>query len=175
MPSRAGILNVWRYYDEVFEFHHGRLLLRGPNGSGKSKALELLLPFLFDASLRANRLSTFGTSERTMHWNLMGEGATGTTRVGYVWLEFHLPRRRAGPDAWFTCGARLQASTHTTTVARRLLHHAPPRRRTASFTTDAGQPLTRAALADGSATTARVHPSATELPRRGPRARCSPA
>src|SRR4030088_3565702 len=116
-PKRAGILNVWRYYDEVFEFHKGRLLLHGPNGTGKSKALELLLPFLFDASLRANRLSTFGTGERTMHWNLMGEGATGTTRVGYVWLEFALgldiPQ---GTDSWFTCGARLQASTHTKTV-----------------------------------------------------------
>jgi uncharacterized protein (TIGR02680 family) len=111
LPTRAGILNVWRYHDETFEFHDGRLLLRGPNGSGKSKALELLLPFLFDASLRANRLSTFGTGERTMHWNLMGEGAGGTTRVGYVWLEFG----RAG-DQWFSCGARLQASTHTTAV-----------------------------------------------------------
>ncbi|MEV6769668.1 TIGR02680 family protein [Nocardia sp. NPDC051030] len=112
-PTRAGVLNVWRYYDEIFEFHDGSLLLRGPNGSGKSKALELLLPFLFDANLRANRLSTFGTGERTMHWNLMGEGATGTTRVGYVWLEFRLPGE---PDRWFTCGARLQASSHTTTV-----------------------------------------------------------
>ncbi|PPJ31627.1 TIGR02680 family protein [Nocardia nova] len=109
-PTRAGILNVWRYYREVFEFHEGRLLLRGANGSGKSKALELLLPFLFDASLRANRLSTFGTNERTMHWNLMGEGATGVTRVGYVWLEFRQQ------DRWFTCGARLQATSRTTSV-----------------------------------------------------------
>src|SRR5262249_5623712 len=113
VPCRAGILNVWRYYDEVFEFHQGRLLLRGENGTGKSKALELLLPFLFDANLRANRLSTFGTGERTMHWNLMGEGASGTTRVGYVWLEF---RRDGAPEHWFCCGARLQASAHTTTV-----------------------------------------------------------
>ncbi|WP_227996185.1 TIGR02680 family protein [Nocardia australiensis] len=139
IPCRAGILNVWRYYDEVFEFHEGRLLLRGPNGSGKSKALELLLPYLFDANLRANRLSTFGTGERTMHWNMM-EGATGTTRVGYVWLEFRSP-----DDQWFTCGARLQASTHTTTVHPDY------------FTTDLrigdglmltteGRPLTRAAL-----------------------------
>jgi hypothetical protein len=30
MPARAGILNVWRYYDEVFTFCDGRLLLRGP-------------------------------------------------------------------------------------------------------------------------------------------------
>lgn len=116
VPERAGILNVWRYYDEVFRFHRGRLLLRGPNGTGKSKALELLLPFLFDASLRANRLSTFGTSERTMHWNLMGEGATGSTRVGYVWLEFRLPGADGLPDTWFSCGARLAATRHTSTV-----------------------------------------------------------
>ncbi|GAA1312341.1 TIGR02680 family protein [Saccharothrix xinjiangensis] len=116
VPERAGILNVWRYYDEVFRFHKGRLLLRGPNGTGKSKALELLLPFLFDANLRANRLSTFGTSERTMHWNLMGEGATGATRVGYVWLEFRFPGADGSPDEWFSCGARLAATRHTTAV-----------------------------------------------------------
>jgi uncharacterized protein (TIGR02680 family) len=161
IPTRAGILNVWRYYDEVFEFHEGRLLLRGPNGSGKSKALELLLPFLFDANLRANRLSTFGTGERTMHWNLMGEGATGVTRVGYVWLEFRL---RGEPDRWFTCGARLQASTHSTTV------------RPDYFTTDlrvgrpdgvalindAGQPLTTNALQDRLGERGVVHDNATD-------------
>jgi uncharacterized protein (TIGR02680 family) len=113
VPARAGILNVWRYYDEIFVFHDGRLLLRGPNGSGKSKALELLLPFLLDANLRASRLSTFGTSERTMYWNLMGEGASATTRVGYVWLEF---RFAGDEERWFSCGCRLQASAHATTV-----------------------------------------------------------
>jgi uncharacterized protein (TIGR02680 family) len=155
VPTRAGILNVWRYYDEVFTFHDGRLLLRGPNGSGKSKALELLLPFLLDASLRASRLSTFGTAERTMHWNLMGEGASGTTRVGYVWLEFRFAAAEAGsggaPGRWFCCGARLQASTHTTTV------HADYFTTTARIGTsdgvalvnEAGQPLTKAALEEG--------------------------
>ncbi|GAQ60128.1 TIGR02680 family protein [Streptomyces scabiei] len=161
-PHRAGILNVWRYYDETFTFHRGRLLLRGQNGSGKSKALELLLPFLFDASLRPNRLSTFGGSERTMHWNLLGEGATGKTRVGYVWMEF----RRVdddGTERFFGCGARLQASVHTTGV------HAD------YFTTgariarpdgvllvnEAGQPLTRAALAEALGDRGEVHTSAT--------------
>ena len=159
VPSRAGILNVWRYYDEVFTFHDGRLLLRGPNGSGKSKALELLLPFLLDANLRASRLSTFGTAERTMHWNLMGEGASGTTRVGYAWLEFRLP---GPPGQWFCCGARLQASNHTTTV------HAD------YFTTslrvgtgdgislvnEAGQPLTRNALEERLGDHGTVHGNA---------------
>ncbi|EOD66813.1 TIGR02680 family protein [Amycolatopsis vancoresmycina] len=160
MPTRAGILNVWRYYDEVFEFHEGRLLLRGPNGSGKSKALELLLPFLFDANLRANRLSTFGTGERTMHWNLMGEGATGTTRVGYVWLEFRFP---GDPVRWFTCGARLQASSHTTTVH-------PDYFTTGlrigsgglSLVNEAGQPLTKNALEERLGSDGVVHGNASD-------------
>lgn len=109
-PSRAGIINVWRYYDEIFSFYQGRLLLRGPNGTGKSKALELLLPYLFDANLRPHRLSTFGSADRTMHWNLMGEGNQGSTRVGYLWLEFQ------HGEEWFTCGARLQATTNTSNV-----------------------------------------------------------
>lgn len=111
-PTRAGILNVWRYYDEVFTFHDGRLLLRGPNGSGKSKALELLLPFLFDANLSASRLSTFAQGARSMHWNLMGQGASGTTRVGFVWLE--LVRDEAADERFLTIGARLQASRSET-------------------------------------------------------------
>ncbi|GGS62701.1 TIGR02680 family protein [Nonomuraea spiralis] len=156
-PVRAGILNVWRYYDEVFEFHRGRLLLRGPNGSGKSKVLELLLPYVLDASLKPSRLSTFGGTERTMHWNLMGDGATGLTRVGYVWLEF-----RHADGRWFTCGARLQATAHTKNVTA------------AYFTTgsriglpggvrlagDGGQPLTRAQLADELGEDGMVHESA---------------
>ncbi|MEU6712117.1 TIGR02680 family protein [Nonomuraea sp. NPDC046802] len=165
-PVRAGILNVWRYYDEVFEFHRGRLLLRGPNGSGKSKVLELLLPYVLDASLKPSRLSTFGGTERTMHWNLMGDGATGTTRVGYVWLEF-----RHSDGRWFTCGARLQATVHTknvtaayfTTTAR----VAPSAGRglggsdaVVRLTGDVGQPLTKAQLVEELGATGKVHESA---------------
>jgi uncharacterized protein (TIGR02680 family) len=161
IPSRAGILNVWRYYDEVFEFHQGRLLLRGPNGTGKSKALELLLPFLFDANLRANRLSTFGTGERTMHWNLMGEGASGTTRVGYVWLEFQLPD---DPNGWFCCGARLQASNHATTAHADYfttsLRIGKPDG--LSLVTDAGTPLTRSALEQALGEHGTLHANATD-------------
>jgi len=114
-PTRAGILNVWRYHDETLRFHNGRLLLRGPNGTGKSKALEVLLPFLFDASLRPGRLSTFGGSERTMYWNLMGDNYPHTTRVGYVWLEFG--RLADENEEYFSCGARLQASRNSRNVS----------------------------------------------------------
>lgn len=145
-PTRAGIVNVWRYYDEAFQFHQGRLLLRGPNGTGKSKALELLLPYLFDANLRPSRLSTFGGSERTMYWNLMGDGYPGATRVGYVWLEFGRADDQ-GRAEWFTCGARLQAGKSSRQVL-------PPTYFTTgrrvgaglSLLADDGRPLTKAEL-----------------------------
>ncbi|RCW39656.1 uncharacterized protein (TIGR02680 family) [Halopolyspora algeriensis] len=155
-PARAGILNVWRYYREIFDFHNGRLLLRGPNGTGKSKALELLLPFLFDASLRPQRLSTFGGSERTMHWNLMGEGAGGVTRVGYVWLEFTCE------SGAFTCGARLQASRHSTNVT---VDYFTTSQRVGpdELLLDPGnKPLTRAELAEAIGEHGEVHASATD-------------
>ncbi|MFC5831845.1 TIGR02680 family protein, partial [Nonomuraea insulae] len=156
-PVRAGILNVWRYYDEVFEFHRGRLLLRGPNGSGKSKVLELLLPYVLDASLKPSRLSTFGGTERTMHWNLMGDGASGTTRVGYVWLEF-----RHADGRWFTCGARLQATIHTKNVTATYFT-TDARVDTAdgiSLSGDAGQPLTKSQLIEEIGGSGKVHETA---------------
>ncbi|MFF2205164.1 TIGR02680 family protein [Streptomyces sp. NPDC058145] len=162
-PHRAGILNVWRYYDETFSFHQGRLLLRGQKGSGKSKALELLLPFLFDASLRPNRLSTFGGSERTMHWNMLGAGASGKTRVGYVWMEFHRVDDD-GVERWFGCGARLHASVHTSTAhaeyfttGSRIAHPDG-----VPLVNEAGQPLTKAALADALRDCGEVYLSAAD-------------
>jgi uncharacterized protein (TIGR02680 family) len=86
-PLRAGIVNLWQYDDQELHFHDGRLILRGENGSGKSKALELLLPFLFDADLSPQRLDPFGSTSRTMEWNLLQDGRY-ESRVGYVWLEF---------------------------------------------------------------------------------------
>ncbi|OLF07294.1 TIGR02680 family protein [Actinophytocola xanthii] len=164
-PTRAGIINIWRYYGETFSFHEGRLLLRGPNGTGKSKALELLLPYLLDANLRPHRLSTFGSGDRTMHWNLMGEGSSGRNRVGYVWLEFG--RIVDGEKRWFSCGARLAASENTKNVA------------STYFTTTkriglpdglalvnaAGRPLVRADLATAIGDEGEVHPSPGEYRR----------
>ncbi|SDL36231.1 TIGR02680 family protein [Lentzea albidocapillata subsp. violacea] len=151
-PSRAGIINVWRYYDEIFSFYQGRLLLRGPNGTGKSKALELLLPYLFDANLRPHRLSTFGSADRTMHWNLMGEGNQGSTRVGYVWLEFQ------HGEQWFTCGARLQATTNTTNV---IATYFTTSLRIGDLTlvNEAGRPLTKTDLVDAIGEHGVVHAS----------------
>jgi hypothetical protein len=108
-PNRAGLMSVWRYVEETFEFHRGRLLLRGPNGSGKSMALELLLPFLLDADTSPNRLTSAAKSRGGLFDRIM-TGADEPSRTGYAWVEL-----RRGRDA-FTIGARMRASQSTRKV-----------------------------------------------------------
>ena len=88
-PVRAGIINLWDYYDEEFAFADGRLALRGHNGSGKTKALEVLFPFVLDGSLDARRLDPFSGENRTMKANLLYRGQDA--EHGYVWMEFGRP------------------------------------------------------------------------------------
>jgi uncharacterized protein (TIGR02680 family) len=88
-PVRAGIINLWDYFDEEFAFADGRLALRGHNGSGKTKALEVLFPFVLDGSLDARRLDPFSGENRTMKANLLYRGQD--SEHGYVWMEFGRP------------------------------------------------------------------------------------
>ena len=88
-PVRAGIINLWDYFDEEFVFADGRLALRGHNGSGKTKALEVLFPFVLDGSLDARRLDPFSGENRTMKANLLYRGQD--SEYGYVWMEFARP------------------------------------------------------------------------------------
>ncbi len=94
-PVRAGIINLWDYYDEEFVFADGRLALRGHNGSGKTKALEVLFPFVLDGSLDARRLDPFSGENRTMKANLLYRGQD--SEHGYVWMEFGPPSARLSP------------------------------------------------------------------------------
>ena len=105
-PTRAGLVNVWRFEDETFEFHRGRLLLRGPNGAGKSMALELLFPFLLDANASPFRL-TSGVKDRGGLYERVMTGTDAPTRVGFAWGEF-----RRGEEV-VTIGVRLRASVST--------------------------------------------------------------
>src|SRR5260370_34024709 len=92
-PSRAGIRNIWEYDDQEFEFAEGRLVLRGPNGSGKSNALALLVPFLLDGVMAANRMDSLsgGRSMKTLLLCLGDDERAGKfrqqQRTRYAWLE----------------------------------------------------------------------------------------
>ena len=65
-PRRAGIINLYEYANQVFDFAGGRLLLRGHNTSGKTKALELLLPFCLDGDISPKKLDPFGAGYKDM-------------------------------------------------------------------------------------------------------------
>ncbi|BBY60510.1 TIGR02680 family protein [Mycolicibacterium sarraceniae] len=83
--NRAGVINVWHYYETEFRIGGGRLILRGANGSGKSRALEMLLPYLLDADRR--RMDATGSNKVSLD-ELMRTGAREqTNRTGYLWIE----------------------------------------------------------------------------------------
>jgi len=106
---RAGIVNVWQYDRAEIAFAGGRALLRGKNGAGKSKALEMLLPLLFDADVRT--IDAAGRDRTSVYW-LMTDGREPGNHVGYVWLELRLTSED-GQDRFCTLGAGLKASTST--------------------------------------------------------------
>jgi uncharacterized protein (TIGR02680 family) len=111
--SRAGVLNVWQYDDQVFEFAGGRLLLRGANGAGKSKTLEMLLPFVLDGDKL--RMTASGRHHTSLLW-LMTDGYEGAGRIGYLWVEF-VRSTDAGEPEWFTCGVGIRASQSARTAS----------------------------------------------------------
>jgi len=107
--SRAGISNVWHYYDNEFDFSGGRMILRGANGSGKSRAMEMLLPFLLDGDRR--RMDSTGSANVRMEVLMKAGGEGQTNRVGYLWLE--LARGGAEQREHLTVGAHVKYSTST--------------------------------------------------------------
>ena len=110
--SRGGILNVWQYDDQVFDFGGGRLLLRGTNGAGKSKTLEMLLPFVLDGDKA--KITASGRHHTSLLW-LMLDGYAGQNRTGYLWVEFARPRGDGGTET-LTCGIGLRASDSARTA-----------------------------------------------------------
>jgi uncharacterized protein (TIGR02680 family) len=107
--SRAGIVNVYQYGDEVLHFSGGRLLLRGINGSGKSSAMNMLLPFLLDADTR--RIDAAGEQSGVLRgWMLSGRDEPQPQ--GYLWLEVAKDETYLS----FGCGIRANRATDQVTT-----------------------------------------------------------
>jgi len=85
-PTRLGLIDVFYYDNEEFDFVDGKLNLRGRNGVGKSKVLSLTMPFLFDGYLQPSRMEPDADNGKRMAWNLLV--GTYDRRIGYVWMEF---------------------------------------------------------------------------------------
>lgn len=111
---RAGIQNVWHYWDAEFVLTGGRMVLRGTNGSGKSRALELLLPFLLDADRR--RMDSSGSAAVNLDRLMKVGGSESGNRVGYLWLELAHAEAGGEADRYLTLGAHLRWSAATGAV-----------------------------------------------------------
>lgn len=154
-PTRAGLIGLWRYWDETFSFHRGRLLLRGPNGSGKSMALELLLPFLLDGDTSPSKLTSAAKSRGRLFDRVMA-GSSEPSRVGFAWVEF------SRGDETFTVGARIRASLATSKSDIDLFTTTRAIGRDLELLDSTRTPLSRKALVEAIGDTGRVHESAEQ-------------
>lgn len=154
-PARAGLINIWRYWDETLTFHQGRLLLLGANGSGKSLGLELLLPFLLDANASPSRLTSAAKARGGLYDRMMA-GHTGNTRAGFLWVEF------VCGDNYFTVGTRLRASQSTRKVDSDFFTTTQRVGQTLALFNDQREPLTVKLLKEAIGDHGAVHNTAQE-------------
>src|SRR5437588_350168 len=103
---RGGIVNVWQYAEQSFDFSGGRAIFQGTNGSGKSRTLELLLPLCLDGDLRY--LGSKGFDTVSMRRLMLDEYDGGPNRIGYAWIELH--RVTPAGEEFLTCGIGVKAS-----------------------------------------------------------------
>lgn len=100
---RGGIVNIWQYTEQTFDFSGGRAIFQGTNGSGKSRTLELLLPLCLDGDLR--QVGSKGFDTVSLRRLMLDDYDGGPNRIGYAWVE--LVR---GDDEYLTCGLGVKAS-----------------------------------------------------------------
>lgn len=113
-PVQAGLVNVWDYTYQTFEFADGRLVLRGHNGSGKTTALEMLFPLLLDGNTSPYRINPFGGGRSLKDHVTHGRDKAA---YGYAWITFadgngqcvsigmgiHARPETARAKTWFFC------------------------------------------------------------------------
>jgi uncharacterized protein (TIGR02680 family) len=111
---RGGIVNIWQYDEQEFDFSGGRAILQGTNGSGKSRTLELLLPLCLDGDLR--QLGSKGFDTVSIRRLMLDDYDGGPNRIGYAWVEL---RRVAedGAERFLSCGLGLKASATSQQVS----------------------------------------------------------
>ncbi|CRK61817.1 FIG100068: Hypothetical protein [Alloactinosynnema sp. L-07] len=103
---RGGIVNIWQYREQTFDFSGGRAIFQGTNGSGKSRTLELLLPLCLDGDLRY--LGSKGAGTVSIRRLMLDDYDGGPNRIGYAWIELH--RTTDAKDEYLTCGIGVKAS-----------------------------------------------------------------
>src|SRR3984893_3232976 len=104
---RGGIVNIWQFGEQVFDYSDGRVFLQGANGSGKSRTLELLLPLCLDGDF--HHMGAKGYDSVSIRRLMLDDYSGGPNRIGYTWIEL----RRAtadGGEEFLTSGVGVKAS-----------------------------------------------------------------
>jgi uncharacterized protein (TIGR02680 family) len=111
---RGGIVNIWQYDEQEFDFSGGRAILQGTNGSGKSRTLELLLPLCLDGDLR--QLGSKGFDTVSIRRLMLDDYDGGPNRIGYAWVELRRVDTE-GVERFLSCGLGLKASATSQQVS----------------------------------------------------------
>ncbi|MGZ3140547.1 SbcC/MukB-like Walker B domain-containing protein [Lentzea chajnantorensis] len=105
---RGGVVNIWQYTEQTFDFSGGRAIFQGTNGSGKSRTLELLLPLCLDGDLR--QLGSKGFDTVSIRRLMLDDYDGGPNRIGYAWVELVREAADHSGNEYLTCGLGVKAS-----------------------------------------------------------------
>ena len=105
---RGGVVNIWQYTEQTFDFSGGRAIFQGTNGSGKSRTLELLLPLCLDGDLR--QLGSKGFDTVSIRRLMLDDYDGGPNRIGYAWVELIREADDHSGNEYLTCGIGVKAS-----------------------------------------------------------------
>ncbi|NKE62589.1 TIGR02680 family protein, partial [Lentzea sp. PSKA42] len=105
---RGGVVNIWQYTEQTFDFSGGRAIFQGTNGSGKSRTLELLLPLCLDGDLR--QLGSKGFDTVSIRRLMLDDYDGGPNRIGYAWIELIREAADHSGNEYLTCGLGVKAS-----------------------------------------------------------------
>lgn len=111
-PTRAGVLNSWKWTDEEFHFADGWLAFIGRNGSGKSLTASQLVTVLLDGDTSQTALSVSGRAAGTL-MSRHTDNRDRDDKTGVWWLEYGRTDPTTGRTEYLTSGLWLRSSSQS--------------------------------------------------------------
>lgn len=111
-PTRAGVLNSWKWTDEEFQFADGWLAFVGRNGSGKSLTASQLVTVLLDGDTTQTALSVSGRAAGTL-MSRHTDNRDKDDKTGVWWLEYGWTDPGTGTTEYMTTGLWMRSSSQT--------------------------------------------------------------
>jgi hypothetical protein len=108
-PTRAGVLNSWKWTDEEFHFADGWLAFVGSNGSGKSLTASQLVTVLLDGDTSQTALSVSGRAAGTLI-SRHTDNRDKEDKTGVWWLEYGRSDPGIGQTEYLTTGLWLRST-----------------------------------------------------------------